>query len=161
MFKNADARHTTEIIRIRPALPTDVSALIEIQEKCRLSGWSEKDYIAELDNADTKLTVAAVAEQKVAGFALARFTADRLELDLLNIGILPEFQKRGIGKRLLNAVIEQASENKKTGTIWLEVRESNLNAVNFYLKNRFRTVQRRKNFYTHPTEDGLIMRLDL
>ena len=45
-----------------------------------------------------------------------------------------------------------------TEDIFLEVRESNQIAINFYLKAGFEKISVRKRFYSNPTENALIMK---
>ena len=45
--------------------------------------------------------------------------------------------------------------------IFLEVRESNQTAINFYKKNKFKEISIRKNYYSKPTENAIIMKLEV
>ena len=49
----------------------------------------------------------------------------------------------------------------KTKDIFLEVRESNKVAINFYKKNNFKEISIRKNYYSEPTENAIIMKLEV
>jgi len=53
------------------------------------------------------------------------------------------------------------ADKLKIKTVWLEVRESNTEAQNFYRLNGFVQVQKRINFYIQPPENALVMRLEL
>jgi ribosomal-protein-alanine N-acetyltransferase len=46
-------------------------------------------------------------------------------------------------------------------SIWLEVRESNTAALTFYQKNDFNRMYTRKNFYTNPSENAIVMKRNL
>lgn len=87
-----------------------------------------------------------------------RSNAGIAEIEIYNIGVASNYQRNGIGKRLLSGLIEAAAQYSRT-TIWLEVRESNAKAIDFYKANGFDAVFKRKNFYTHPPEDAVIMKL--
>ena len=105
------------------------------------------------------------------GFIIARFIFSSVgenlsmeyseaEADILNIGVRKKFRKQGIGKLLLNSVFNKARD-LQVESIWLEARKSNLNAIKFYAANGFEKTQERKNFYTNPTENAVIMCLKL
>ena len=62
----------------------------------------------------------------------------------------------GVGTALLNKVFSLKDE-LSLSFISLEVRESNLSAIHLYEKMGFETEGLRKNFYTNPSENALIM----
>lgn len=74
-------------------------------------------------------------------------------IDILNIVVEPTYEKHGIGTQLINYIIN--NKNKEVNTIMLEVREDNIKAINFYQKNDFKIISKRKNYYQNV--DALIM----
>jgi ribosomal-protein-alanine acetyltransferase len=80
--------------------------------------------------------------------------------EILNIAVLPEHQKRGVGQIIFNTLIDFCVINK-INMIWLEVRRSNIQAQTFYLKNGFQIAYSRKKYYHSPVEDALILKLCL
>lgn len=72
-------------------------------------------------------------------------------VDLVNIAVLSEFQREGIATMLINYVVININADK----ILLEVRETNEKAINFYKKNNFNEINRRKKYYGN--EDAIIM----
>ena len=79
------------------------------------------------------------------------------ETSIFNIGVLPDCRRKGVGKALAERFI--AEVRPKTDVIFLEVRSSNLPAINLYEKMGFVFCGLRKNYYTNPTENALLMRL--
>ncbi|WP_020396713.1 ribosomal protein S18-alanine N-acetyltransferase [Thiolinea disciformis] len=73
------------------------------------------------------------------------------ELHILNITVLPERQRQGLGRQLLNAV-EKIGLGLSASECFLEVRASNQAAINLYLKQGFNEIGLRKNYY--PTQQG-------
>ena len=69
-------------------------------------------------------------------------------------------RRKGVGEALTRALIAHGEELGGE-FISLEVRPSNAAAIHLYEKLGFVTAGRRKNFYSHPTEDGLIMTKEL
>ena len=82
------------------------------------------------------------------------------EGQILNIATRPDKKRQGHATRVLIKLIEHARENGLT-LITLEVRESNLAARELYSKHGFCEIGRRKNFYKLPTEDAILMGIDL
>lgn len=75
-----------------------------------------------------------------------------------NIVTLPDFRNLGVASALINTIIEFANKDNLE-FLTLEVRESNLAAINLYKKHHFKECGKRKRFYSNPTEDAIIMTL--
>lgn len=73
------------------------------------------------------------------------------ECHLLNLCINPDLQSKGLGRRLLAKVLDDAKE-KKAGCVFLEVRPSNEHALLLYESEGFNEVGIRKKYY--PTKNG-------
>jgi ribosomal protein S18 acetylase RimI-like enzyme len=82
------------------------------------------------------------------------------ECEIYNIAVKKEFQNQGIGKCILEKIVFLIKRHN-VQSIWLEVRSSNRKAINFYRNNNFRQVYERKNFYSNPLEDAIVMNLNL
>lgn len=82
------------------------------------------------------------------------------EAELLTIGVMPSFQRKGIGEATLRALLDKMKEIGVTHC-FLEVRESNVRAQRLYKKLGFQSVGRRRDYYRRGNghEDGLVMRL--
>ena len=97
-------------------------------------------YVARIDN-------------KTAGYmGLSKIVGEGY---VTNIAVLPEYRRKGVGKALLQHVINDCETRLEF--ISLEVRVSNDSAISLYNKFGFVEVGRRKRFYTNPDEDALIM----
>ena len=143
---------------IDPLGAEDVSALEELEKVTNLAYWGSEHYHRFLEQPEYFGSKAVAAPQPgktvLVGFFLARSILENLEL--LKIGVYPEYQKQGIGARLLNAAFE---EGMRRGCLrcFLEVRKSNRSAVQFYHNQRFKIAGERLNYYTQPVEDAWIM----
>jgi len=154
---------------IKQTVKSDIPKILDIQTECHLSIWTAEDYQKELERKDS-LLLSAKFEGTLIGFMMIRMSspashltdesAQFAELDILNFGVSQKYQKLGIGGLLFERLL-----NKTAGlnleSFWLEVRESNLDAINFYKKKGFLKVQVRKNFYRQPTENAIVMKLNL
>ncbi len=73
------------------------------------------------------------------------------EAHILNLCVIPNMQGRGLGRKMLHKLMQQAEE-RQGNSIFLEVRESNLVAQTLYDQEGFNRIGLRKNYY--PAEDG-------
>lgn len=93
----------------------------------------------------------------VIGYIGACILADQTEI--LNFVIDEAFQRNGYGQLLLNKIIEE-SINLNSTNIVLEVNVSNQKGINFYLKNNFKNIHTRKNYYKDGS-DAYLMKKEL
>jgi [ribosomal protein S18]-alanine N-acetyltransferase len=136
---------------------SDIEFVKNLEIECNLSNWSETDYLDEIDRGDSFTLIISAKNQKI-GFLIARMLDSGVEreVEIYNLAILPSLQNQGFGQVLITHLINQCSKNNVT-KIWLEVRNSNTKAIKFYQKNTFVEVGNRKNFYTNPPEDAILM----
>lgn len=92
-------------------------------------------------------------DDKMIGFLSVSVIYDRAEINY--IAVLDEYRKRGIAQKLFDFFLS----NNKIDSVSLEVRSDNESAINFYLKNGFRKVSVRKNYYKDV--DGVLMVLEV
>ena len=90
--------------------------------------------------------------KKIIGFLNINKLYDKVEI--ININILKEYQKRGYSKLLMSELIAFTEENK-IENITLEVNKENFIAINLYKKYNFKEVAIRKGYYNGI--DGILM----
>ena len=78
------------------------------------------------------------------------------EGQITNIATHPDYRRRGYGRAIVEALIKYA-KNNRLDSISLEVRESNRAAIDLYSKLGFKVEGKRRDFYTKPIENALIM----
>lgn len=88
-------------------------------------------------------------DDKLAGYVIIFNNSDSLEI--MKIGVNPEYRRKGIGTILINEM------KKSRMQIFLEVRENNSTAIEFYKKNGFKEAGKRKNYYRDTGEAAIIM----
>jgi ribosomal-protein-alanine N-acetyltransferase len=144
----------------RAAFP-DIDPVKKIELELDLSCWAKDDYIKELSRPDSVFLVIK-NDSEIAGFLLARLIMNSQNsfLEIYNIGIKTSYKRRGLGSLLISKLLEIAKEKLAT-EIFLEVRKSNCTAIDFYKRNDFEEIGTRKNFYSTPIEDAILMRLNL
>ncbi len=98
------------------------------------------------------------ADGRLAGYALASVVAD--EGEILNLAVDPEARRRGLGHRLLDAMLAMF-RREGVASVFLEVRPSNADALRMYQEAGFRSMSTRRAYYRNPTENALTMALRL
>lgn len=138
--------------------PHDLDAAFAIEQRSHAFPWSEKTFTS--NQGERYLNYQLTVDKQMAGFAITQVVLD--EATLFNLAVDPAFQRRGIGRELLEHVITEL-ESRGIQTLWLEVRASNRPAIALYEQLDFNEVSVRRNYY--PTADGkedaIIMALTL
>lgn len=145
------------IALIRPASFDDISSIVEIENKTNQMPWSKAQFLSSMEVGH--YSVVMHKDSDILGFAI--YSPIIPESHLLNIAIDPAYQGKGLGDKLLQQIILQ---NRTIGvkTISLEVRVSNLPAINLYEKRGFHKDAIRPDYYSgSPTEDALLMSLKI
>ena len=143
------------IALIRPASFDDISSSVEIENKTNQMPWSKAQFLSSMEVGH--YSVVMHKDCDILGFAI--YSPIIPESHLLNIAIDPAYQGKGLGDKLLQQIILQ---NRTIGvkTISLEVRVSNLPAINLYEKRGFHKDAIRPDYYSgSPKEDALLMSL--
>jgi ribosomal-protein-alanine N-acetyltransferase len=142
---------------IRPATHRDVAATAELERRCFSDPWSEA-AIADSFGAPGMRGLVAIHEDGLQGYVIARAVAG--EAEILNLAVAPEVRGRGAGGRLLDAMLELL-RRLAVREVFLEVRRGNAAANGLYQSRGFEVVGRRANYYRHPVEDAIVLRLAL
>jgi len=141
----------------------DLLAVVEIEEGSGLSLWGWNAYHKQLQSPEEVIMLVARADfaggdDAVAGFIVSRLIG--LELHVYNVAVRPEFRRRGIAAQLVQAVLEWGELNGGC-LAFLEVREGNSAAQNLYRRCGFQAAGSRRQYYTAPVEDALLMSVSL
>ena len=147
--------------RLMQNTPEDLNGCAALEKLCFAAPWSA-DSLELLTREG--IGVGYVCSQKippaetptVVAYGGMVIAVD--EGQITNIAVHPDHRGQGYGLAVTQALIKHAKASR-LATITLEVRASNTPAIALYRKLGFAEVGRRKNFYTRPTEDALIMEL--
>ncbi len=143
---------------LRIAAKEDTPQIAQIEEECfGDNAWSERAFFDYFDN-DTSLCLALLEDERLVGYICTYCLCG--ECEIVNVAVSSLYRRRGYGRKLLSAVIEHAKSEKITKLL-LEVRTSNIAARSLYESLGFYTVGVRKNYYTDPKEDAVLMDLSL
>jgi ribosomal-protein-alanine N-acetyltransferase len=130
-----------------------VEAVALLEANCFSTPWSETSIRGELENPYS-IWLVVLEENALAGYLGVQFGPDGG--DIMTIATDPAFRGKGIGRLLLNTMVQQRQE-KGLDWLTLEVRPSNAPALKLYEALGFRQVGKRPNYYKNPREDALLL----
>lgn len=134
---------------IRIANLNDVAEIFKIENECFSTPWAEKSIAESIENENTILYIAEL-DGKTAGYMGVQIFSG--EGYVTNVATLKEFRRMGVARALINEAMKNEME-----FLTLEVRESNIPAINLYRSLGFMEVGKRPRFYREPTEDAVLM----
>lgn len=145
-------------IAVVPMAERHIAALAELERLCFSAPRSMQQLKNELDNPLARFFAAEYTDGdgrlQTAGYSGMQNIAGECYVE--DIAVFPSLRGQGIGRALTAALVETArAEN--CAFITLEVRRSNTAAIRLYQSLGFAQVGTRRDFYTQPTEDALLM----
>ncbi len=141
------------MIRLEPLLKSDLTAIVEIEQKSFRTPWSRESF-REVLEGDSFQTIGAKSEGKLVGYSVFAEVAD--EIHVLNVAVHPNFRRGGVAVKLLEYVHQIARKHGRLHA-YLEVRESNVGAQALYKKFGYTPVGRRKDYYPGEREAAIVM----
>jgi [ribosomal protein S18]-alanine N-acetyltransferase len=144
---------------LRPATEDDIISIAAIESRVHRAPWSAESFKAELIKPFCRFYALTDDEtdEKIAGYIVC-WILDR-ECRVLNVAVDLPYRGLGFGKKLVRAVIQTALE-EDANRAGLEVRKSNVAALQLYQSIGFTITQVRKEFYSDG-EDAYMMDLPL
>ncbi len=135
----------------------DLTKAWHIEKRAHAFPWSEQTLAT---NQERYRNYQLSVDGEMAAFAITQVVLD--EATLFNIAVDPAYQRRGLGRVLLEHVIDEV-EKLGVVTLWLEVRASNVAAIALYESVGFNEATIRRNYYptTDGREDAIIMALPI
>lgn len=133
----------------------DLDGVLDVEAESFTNPWTRDMYAWELQNRSVcHIYVVRTPDLPVAGFCAFWLVFDEIHIN--NVAIRPRFRGRGMGTALMQHVI---AEGRRLGArrATLEVRASNAGARRLYERLGFYVAAVRRNYYSHPVEDALIL----
>ena len=131
----------------------DVLVVAEIEKECFSKPWSEKAIKTAINDDLSHFIVAKIGNEVVGYGGMYSVMGEGY---IYNIAVKRKYRKFGIGTNIVNELVNY-SKIKSLNFLSLEVRKSNTPAINLYSNCGFEKIGNRKNFYTNPLEDAIIM----
>ena len=124
---------------------TDCEQTEILMKECFSVPWSV-DALKEMFHTKGYCSFLAKEETEVIGYIGMKVVLD--EADITNVAVLPAYRKKGIARKLLQQLLDEARQ-QGIYSIYLEVRDSNAAAITLYKHAGFKEVGKRKNYYEH------------
>ena len=128
-----------------------IEQIFNLEKEIFKNSAFNRTYLDSLIKANNSFIYTYIIDNKVCGYLMVLDSIDVYEI--LAIATIEEYRNKGIAQELLDKI--------KTKDIFLEVRESNQIAISFYKKNDFKEISIRKNYYSKPNENAIIMKLEV
>ena len=137
-----------------PMRVEDLDEVLEIERASFGMPWSRGAFTYEIERNRVAHCWVMREDERVAGYLCLWEVAD--ELHITNVAVHPAYRRRGIGRSMLAAVLDDAIR-RSLSLVGLEVRPTNAEARALYESFGFRVVGRRRGYYYDTGEDALIM----
>ncbi len=154
---DGNPRSTEAMLQIEPLSTEHISQMAELEKLCFPDPWSENLFFDLLSNPLAVYFVALI-NGKVIGYAGMYHILS--EGQIMNVATHPEHRRKGVAEKLFGELLEYAEDND-IEEMSLEVRSENLSAIALYEKLGFEKVGIRKNYYSSPHDDAVLMSLEL
>lgn len=149
------------VLEFRRMRPEDLDRVVDIERGGFRHPWSRELLERELGHAWSNTLLAVErdgARELVIGYVVFWLVHD--EIHILNIATAVEARRRGVGRALM---LEAHASGKGRGATvaTLEVRRSNVAAIELYRTLGYRQVGVRPNYYQEEGEDAIVMLVEV
>ena len=141
------------MLEIRIAKEQEIEEIARLEQEIFPDPWSLK-ALRDTWNQKQAQILGAWLDGQMAGYVIVYFAAD--ESEVARIAVDEKFRRQGVAGALLDGM-ERVLAGKGIVRLMLDVRKSNAAALRFYLSRGFKEDGVRKNFYTNPIEDAILM----
>jgi [ribosomal protein S18]-alanine N-acetyltransferase len=145
-------------VTLRGLTDDDLDDLVAMEQELFGPGAWSRQSLAEEIVGPGRWYVGAESEGALIGYAGLWFDGD--DAQVMTVGTRPEAQGRGVGRLLLDALLDRARE-LRAGAMFLEVRVDNDPALALYRRAGFEQIGLRKRYYQPENVDAWTMRKDL
>lgn len=143
-------------ITLRRMRTADLDELLPYEDELfGTESWSRQSYHDELADTELRHYLVAELDGKVVGSAGLLAIGETAQI--LTVGVLPAARRRGIGERLVQALVAEAGR-RRAAEVLLEVRIDNAAARQLYEKLGFAVIGTRRGYYDQGRVDAVVMR---
>ncbi len=144
--------------KFRPMRLDDLDEIMAIEPQIYPYPWTRGNFSDSLNSGYQ--TCVLVEQEKIIAYALLMMVLD--EAHLLNLSVAKSYQKQGLGRFLLEHMLQIAKDHQ-AANMFLEVRQSNLSAIALYESIGFNEMAIRRAYYpaANGREDAVLMGLAL
>ena len=131
----------------------DLDQVVEIERALMAPPWTREGFFSFMTR-DQALFFVVEEKNRVLGYLGMLTVLD--EADITNVVVARDRQGEGIGFFMLDGAMRLAME-RGVGVFHLEVRAGNTPALRLYERAGFVRDGLRKDYYTEPSEDAILM----
>lgn len=139
------------MILYRYAKNEDIFNILSLDKENFSNNFEEEFYLEYIKN---QRVIVAEKEKNVIGYILFNQILD--EAEIYKIVVLKEFRKKQIAFKIFEFLLSELKKNN-VKRIFLEVRKSNIPAINLYKKCGFINIREIGDYYNNPKENGIMM----
>ena len=140
---------------VRKSNPKDLRSIYQIEKDVFDSEhWTYGMIANELVNGIGKATWVIEEPPNILGYCMSRSFEN--EVNILNMAIKSSSQGKGVGRYLLEHILSQVPTKS---SVFLEVKQGNLNAIKLYKSLGFQEINLRSSYYKDGTS-ALVMCLE-
>lgn len=140
--------------KLVPVSRDNVDQVAEIEKECFSTPWSREMLLEAMENLTASFIAAEADDGTILGYAGVNVVMDEGYID--NVAVRKAYRRNGVASALLDVFIRFAQAHE-LAFLTLEVRASNEAAIALYTRHGFEEAGRRKNYYSDPKEDAIIM----
>lgn len=147
-----------ELYKFRPMQLDDLDTIMAIEPQIYPHPWTRGNFSDSLNSGYSAWVL--LLHEEIIGYSLLMMVLD--EAHLLNLSIAGKYQKQGLGRFLLEYML-QIAKNHDATNMFLEVRPSNISAIALYENIGFNEMAIRRGYYpaANGREDAILMGLAL
>lgn len=139
------------MILYRYAENEDVFDILSLDKENFSNNFGEEFYLEYIKN---QRVIVAENEKHIVGYILFNQILD--EAEIYKIVVLKDFRKKQIAFKIFEFLLNELKKNN-VKKIFLEVRKSNIPAINLYIKCGFIEIREIVDYYSNPKENGIMM----
>ncbi len=157
-----------ELLNVRAPVIADLEDIVHLNRVSLPENYPVA-YFIELIKSWHETSCVAVVDNKVVGYIITRIERASItpwrprgksQAHIISVAVSPDQRRQGIGRKMMNYVHERVHEIGNIEKITLEVRESNISAVEMYRKLNYVSVKILERYYSDG-ESALLMELQL
>jgi ribosomal-protein-alanine N-acetyltransferase len=146
--------HDGTILTFQQLDTQNLNDVVQLEGEIFSSPWPREAFLVELDLGDMCFGFVVKKNKRVIGYSISLLVLDEMHIN--NIAVTHSLHGLGIGATILWFILQVARTEKITHC-FLEVRQSNVIAIQLYKKFGFEITGVRKDYYQPDNEDALLM----
>ncbi len=138
---------------VQISLQPSAKEIMEMDFLCFTLPWNEQDYREMQKQPSFNNWLLEIPD--VCAVGMLAFQSVPPELEILRLGVHPDWRKRGLAEFMLEQ-LEILAKLDRIESLWLQVHAANKFAVSLYSKLAYKEIGSRKNYFRNPSGDALL-----